>query len=134
MGGRWTISEHGYTGTIFSVGPEKQYGNGQGVLREIVIKTEGTSSLEPDTYIPVTLFGLDAKEAEGAKGCPIRAVVRLISRQYEWNGEVRWSLQYTGSRIEISKDQNPGGVPPEADDSHEADEFADNPGIDDIPF
>lgn len=133
MGGRWTISEHVYEGTIFSVGPEKQYGNGQGVLREIVIKTEGTSSLEPDTYIPVTLFGLDAKEAEGAKGCPIRAVVRLISRQYEWNGEVRWSLQYTGSRIEISKERNPGGVSPEADDSHEADEFANSP-VDELPF
>ena len=134
MAGRWMIGEHAYEGTVFSVGPLKQYGNGQGTLREIVIKAKGSSSLEPDVFIPVTLFGLDAKEAGESKGSPIRATVRLIARQYEWNGEVRWSLQYTGSRVEIDEPQNPGGVPPGADDSHAADVFANNPGDDDIPF
>lgn len=134
MAGRWTVGEHAYEGTVFSVGPLKPYGNGQGVLREIVIKTAGTSSLEPETYVPVTLFGLDAKEAEGTKGCPIEAVVRLVSRQYEWNGEIRWSLGYTASKVEIEATPNPGGVPPEADDSHAADAFASDPAIDDMPF
>lgn len=134
MAGRWTVGEHFYEGTVFSVGPMKPYGNGQGSLREIVIKAKGSSALEPAVFIPVTLFGLDAKEAEGARGRQIKAVVRLISRQYEWNGEIRWSLQYTGSKVEIEMTPNPGGIPSEAGDSHEADEFANNPAVDDLPF
>ena len=134
MAGRWMIGEYEFEGTVFSVGPMKTYSNGQGFLREIVIKADGSSPLEPDMFIPVTLFGPDAKEAEGAKGCPIKASVRLISRQYEWHDEIRWSLQFTGARVEIDKASDPGGVPPESDDSHEADEFADSPTLDDMPF
>lgn len=134
MAGRWTVGEHVYEGTVFSVGPLKQYGNGQGVLREVIIKTTGTSSLEPETFVPVTLFGRDAQEAEGAKGRPIKAEVRLVSRQYEWNGEIRWSLQYTGSRVEIEATPNLGEVPPEAGSSRETGAFADDRAMDDMPF
>ena len=134
MAGRWMIGEYEFEGTVFSVGPMKTYSNGQGFLREIVIKADGSSPLEPDMFIPVTLFGPDAKEAEGAKGCPIKASVRLISRQYEWHDEIRWSLQYTGARVEIKKTSNTVGVPPESDDRHDADEFANSPTLDDMPF
>ena len=134
MAGRWMIGEYEFEGTVFSVGHVKPYSNGQGVLREIVIKTNGSNPLEPDMFIPVTLFGPDAQEAEGTRGCPIKASVRLISRQYEWNDDIRWSLQFTGARIKIEKTSNPGEVPPESDDSHAAYELANSPMLDDMPF
>lgn len=131
MAGRWTVSNAHLEGTLFSVGPEKQYGNGQGSLREAVIRTQGPYG---EVFVPVTLFGQDAAEVNGKVGCTIAVDVRLIARQYEWNGDIRWSLQYTVAELKLGTCPVHDGEPGTADDGHEADEYANNPAVDDLPF
>lgn len=128
----YNVREDEFDGELYSVSPLQQYKSGNGNFRTIVIRVRGM--FNEMVYVPITVFGADALDCtREAVGRPILVTARLRSVQYDKNGEFRWFISYNASKVELGQ-KMPCGVPPEADGSHEADEFADNPGIDDIPF
>lgn len=128
---KYAISETAYDGEVFAVGRMIPYRNGNGHLREIVVKVRGLFSTP--AYVPVTLFGLDAEQVnETAVGGLVRVTGRLNSRQYEdRNGNIRWNLQITGSKVDLVQKAM---QPPEPERRNETVSLDDPNLPDDIPF
>ena len=128
---RYPIQELEYDGEVFSVGPRIPYRNGNGFLREVVVKTRGM--FNSFTYVPVTLFGKDAEEVDETRtGCLIRVLARLYSRQYmDKLGNIRWTVGITGTSIDLVRKTM---QPPTQEPEHETVSADDPEMVDNLPF
>lgn len=96
-----------FTGTLVgNVGADAELryiGNGTPVLNFRVATTDKVKGAESTTWVSVSYFGKGAEAIQGyvKKGKKIGAAGRISNRQYEKDGQVRYSLELNADTVEL---------------------------------